>query len=78
MDSSLWTETPAERRQRVANEVAVERRAANADPDVGDESAELEARKRGLRDEETRKGVDDYAVCLRYAQRRRAFPPFYF
>ncbi|KAJ3551064.1 hypothetical protein NM688_g4939 [Phlebia brevispora] len=61
VDTSLWTETPAERQQRLADEVAGKRRrAVNADPDVGDESTELEARKRRRRDEEIRRGVDQY------------------
>ena len=65
VDTSLWTETPAERQQRLADEVAGKRRrAVNADPDAGDESSEAEARKRRRRDEEIRKGVDHYTVCL--------------
>ena len=36
----------------------------NADPDVGDEQTQAEARKRRRRDEEIRKGVDEYTVRL--------------
>ncbi|KAF8551915.1 hypothetical protein OG21DRAFT_1512145 [Imleria badia] len=58
-DTSLWTETPAERQQRLADEVSGrKRRAANADP-VADEDEE-EARKRRRRDAEIRKGVDEH------------------
>ncbi|PSR82983.1 hypothetical protein PHLCEN_2v5953 [Hermanssonia centrifuga] len=61
VDNSLWTETPAERQQRLADEVAGKRRrAVNADPDAGDESKEAESRKKRRRDEEIRKGVDEY------------------
>lgn len=63
VDSSLWTETPAERQQRLADEVAGKRRrAVNADPDAVDEDKEQEVRKRRRRDEEIRKGVDEYTV----------------
>ena len=63
VDTSLWTETPAERQQRLADEVAGKRRrAVNADPDALDESAELEARKRRRHDEEIRQGVNEYSV----------------
>ncbi len=65
VDNSLWTETPAERQQRLADEVAGKRRrAVNADPDAGDESKEAESRKKRRRDEEIRKGVDEYTVRL--------------
>lgn len=60
-DTSLWTETPAERQQRLADEVSGrKRRAVNADP-VADEDEE-EARKRRRRDAEIRKGVDEHTV----------------
>lgn len=58
----MWTETPAERQQRIADEVAGKRRrAANADPDADPESI-AEARKKRKYDEEIRKGVDEYTV----------------
>jgi len=62
VDSSLLRETPAERQQRLEDEVAGKRRrAVNADPDApADEEAELEARKRRRRDEEIRRGVDEH------------------
>lgn len=60
-DTSLWTETPAERQQRLADEVSGKRRrAVNAEPDAEDE---LEARKRRRHDEDVRKGVEEYTVC---------------
>ncbi|KAH0838688.1 hypothetical protein J3R83DRAFT_7016 [Lanmaoa asiatica] len=56
-DTSLWTETPAERQQRLADEVSGrKRRAVNAEP-VEDEE---EAKKRRRRDAEIRKGVDEH------------------
>ncbi|CAL1696827.1 unnamed protein product [Somion occarium] len=60
VDNTLWTETPAERQQRLADEVAGKRRrATNADPDADLEAA-AEARKKRKRDEEIRQGVDEY------------------
>ena len=59
-DMSLWTETPAERQQRLADELSGKRRrAVNADPDAEDD---VDARKRRRYDEEVRKGVDAYTV----------------
>ncbi|KAI0078532.1 hypothetical protein K474DRAFT_1706416 [Panus rudis PR-1116 ss-1] len=59
VDNTLWTETPAERQQRLADEVAGKRRrAVNADPNADEDVAE--ARKKRKRDEELRKGVDEY------------------
>ena len=64
VDNSLWTETPAERQQRLADEVAGKRRrAVNADPEADPEAIE-EARKKRRYDEEIRKGVDEYTVGL--------------
>ncbi|KAG5652834.1 hypothetical protein H0H81_003458 [Sphagnurus paluster] len=62
-DNSLWTETPAERQQRLADEVSGRKRRATekpADEDLGDD------KKRRRRDEELiRKGVDEYTQKLR-------------
>ncbi|KAJ3483558.1 hypothetical protein NLI96_g6227 [Meripilus lineatus] len=61
VDTTLWTETPAERQQRLADEVSGKRRrAVNADPDVGDEEQEAELRKRRKRDEQIRRGVEEH------------------
>jgi hypothetical protein len=58
--SSLWTETPAERQQRLADEVAGrKRRAVNAEP----EEDAHDAAKRRRRDEQIRRGVDEHTVC---------------
>ena len=55
---------PAERQQRLADEVAGKRRrAVNADPEADPEAIE-EARKKRRYDEEIRKGVDEYTVGL--------------
>lgn len=62
VDTSLWTETPAERQARLADEVSGKRRrAVNADPEL-DEEKQLEARKRRRYEEEIRKGVDEHTV----------------
>ncbi|KAH7912692.1 hypothetical protein BJ138DRAFT_1112154 [Hygrophoropsis aurantiaca] len=57
--SSLWTETPAERQQRIADEVAGRKRRA---VDVASSSKEEDddARKRRRRDEEIRRGVEEH------------------
>ncbi|KAG0701962.1 hypothetical protein DFH29DRAFT_1048898 [Suillus ampliporus] len=55
--SSLWTETPAEKQQRLADEVAGrKRRAANAEP----EEESHDAAKRRRRDQEIRRGVEEH------------------
>ncbi len=62
MENNLWTETPAERQQRLADEVSGKRRrAVNADNSMSAEEA-LEARKRQKMDESIRKGVDEHTV----------------
>jgi len=65
VDTSLWTETPAERQQRLADEIAGKRRRAeDQEVDVaergkdGDEVQERERKRR--RDEEIRAGVDEH------------------
>ena len=64
VDSSLWTETPAERQQRLADEVSGKRRrAVNAEPDAGDD---LDARKRRKHEEDVRRGVEEYTVRIRW------------
>ncbi|KAK7467472.1 hypothetical protein VKT23_004525 [Stygiomarasmius scandens] len=66
-DSSLWTETPAERQQRLADEVSgKKRKAANAEDSVSTEEA-LEAQKRQRRDEMIRQGVDHHTRNVRGA-----------
>lgn len=65
-DNTLWTETPAERQQRLADEVSgKKRRKQNADAEISPEEA-LEARKKRKRDESIRTGVDEHTVrfCL--------------
>ncbi|GJE97999.1 DUF3752 domain-containing protein [Phanerochaete sordida] len=67
VDNSLWTETPAERQARIADEVSGKRRrATNADPELTEEK-QLEARKRARYEEEIRKGVDDHTRRARGA-----------
>ncbi|TFK47984.1 hypothetical protein OE88DRAFT_1611754, partial [Heliocybe sulcata] len=57
IDNTLWTETPAERQQRLADEVSgKKRRIENAAPEVDTEEV---ARKR-RRDAAVRQGVDEY------------------
>ncbi|KAF8915561.1 hypothetical protein CPB85DRAFT_1159787, partial [Mucidula mucida] len=64
-DSNLWTETPAERRQRLADEVSGKRkRVVNAEEAISPEEA-LEARKKRKRDENIRKGVDEHTRKVR-------------
>jgi len=64
LDSSLWTETPAERQQRLADEVSGrKRRATNAEPEEDPD----DAKKRRRRDAEIRKGVDEHTRNARGA-----------
>ncbi|KAJ7083696.1 hypothetical protein B0H15DRAFT_419005 [Mycena belliarum] len=64
-DNSLWTETPAQRAERLADEVAGrKRRAANAAPALSDTEI-LESRKRQRIDAELRKGVEEHTARVR-------------
>lgn len=58
-DNSLWTETPAERQQRLADEVSGKKRRA---VDNRTEEEGTEGKKRRKDDEVLRKGVDEYTV----------------
>lgn len=63
-DNSLWTETPAERQQRIADEVSgKKRRAANAP----DEEPDPDAIKRLKRDQEIRRGVEAHTVSFSFS-----------
>ncbi|TFY68019.1 hypothetical protein EVG20_g3714 [Dentipellis fragilis] len=60
-DNTLWTETPAERQQRLADEVlGKKRRIENADP--AELEAEEDARKRRKRDAELKREVEEHTV----------------
>ena len=75
IDNTLWTETPAERQQRLADEVmGKRRRTENADDDASGADA-AEARKRRKREAELQRQVDDYTVCPIFSHwaRLRAF-----
>ncbi|KAF8638679.1 hypothetical protein AX17_002024 [Amanita inopinata Kibby_2008] len=61
VDNSLWTETPAEKQQRLADEVVGKRRRA-VDP-VPEETDENKRRKKD--DENIRRGVDEYTSRIR-------------
>ena len=61
-DNSLWTETPGERQQRLADEVSGKKRRAVETQPVDDDPDGSKKRRR--RDEELiRKGVEDHTVC---------------
>jgi len=63
-DTSLWTETPAERQARLAEELSGKRKRPNATaPDEGDESAQ----KRRKMQNELRKEIDDHNKVARPA-----------
>jgi hypothetical protein len=59
--NNLWTETPAEKQQRIADEVSGKKRRA-ADADVDEDDAQRKLKKR--RDEEIRREVEEYNVSL--------------
>ncbi|PLW51057.1 hypothetical protein PCASD_02401 [Puccinia coronata f. sp. avenae] len=67
--SSLWTETPAERSQRLADEAIGKRRRAEevAKGGTGDDDDDLEASKRKKRDHLMRQQVDQHNKSLRHA-----------
>lgn len=70
-DTSLWTETPAERQQRLADELSGKRkRKENSEGAAGDDDgkAELEARKRVKRDEEIQRAVSEHTVRSLFIQ----------
>ncbi|KAH9850625.1 hypothetical protein C2E23DRAFT_834741 [Lenzites betulinus] len=64
-DNSLWTETPAERQQRIADEVAGKRRRA-ADVDHADDD-DPDVRKRKKYEDEVRRGVEEHTKKVRGA-----------
>jgi len=67
-DNSLWTETPAERQQRIADEVSGKKRRA---VDVANEEAlgvGSSSKKRSKREEESiKKGVNEYTVHFSFS-----------
>ncbi|PCH33177.1 hypothetical protein WOLCODRAFT_93059 [Wolfiporia cocos MD-104 SS10] len=63
-DTSLWTETPAERQQRLADEVAGKRRRVT-DVQSVDPEEERELRKRRRHEEEVRRGVEEHTRKVR-------------
>jgi hypothetical protein len=66
VDNSLWTETPAERQQRLADEVmGRKRRVENADLDQdADAHAKDDDSKRRKRDAKLQRQVEEYTVRL--------------
>ena len=58
---SLWTETPAERQQRLADEVSGKRKRATA-PEEVQVGSEEEKKRRKVYDEDLRQGVEEYTV----------------
>ncbi|KAJ6569123.1 hypothetical protein B0H19DRAFT_1134646 [Mycena capillaripes] len=59
-DNTLWTETPAERQQRLADEVSGKKRRAANSGDTVSAAEELETRKRQRIDEELRRDVEEH------------------
>ncbi|GLB36803.1 putative protein of unknown function (DUF3752) [Lyophyllum shimeji] len=62
-DSSLWTETPAERQQRLADEVSGKKR--RAVDTATDEDAVAERKRSKVEEERIRRGVEEYTQTLR-------------
>ncbi|KAL1410944.1 hypothetical protein Q8F55_001887 [Vanrija albida] len=65
-DQTVWTETPAQKAQRLADEVAGIKRKKDARPDV-DAEDEVERKRRRERDREIRKGVEKHNTSTRGA-----------
>jgi len=62
-DNSLWTETPAERQQRLVDEVSgKKRRAVDAE---ADDDAGAKKKRSKMEEEQIRRGVDEYTQKLR-------------
>ncbi|KAJ6502173.1 hypothetical protein C8R45DRAFT_611245 [Mycena sanguinolenta] len=59
-DNTLWTETPAERQQRLADEVSGKKRRAVNSEDAVSPAEQLEIRKRQRIDEDLRREVDEH------------------
>lgn len=64
IDNTLWTETPAERQKRLAEEASGKRkRKANEESELSKEEV-AEKRRREAEDEETRKRVEEHTVRI--------------
>ena len=59
-DNSLWTETPAERQQRLADEVSGKKRRVTDAP--VDEDTTGANKRRKEEEERTKRGADEYTV----------------
>ncbi|KAJ3501937.1 hypothetical protein NLJ89_g9114 [Agrocybe chaxingu] len=64
-EPSLWTETPAERLQRLSDEVSGKKRRVTDAPAAEDEDEKSRKRRRRQEEEKIRKGVDDYTRAKR-------------
>ena len=63
-DTTLWTETPAERQQRLADELSgKKRRKENSEVPDDDGRGALEARKRQRTEDEIQRAVAEHNVC---------------
>jgi hypothetical protein len=63
--NNLWTETPAERQQRIADEVSgKKRRAANADAGANADEDDAQRKLKKRKDEEIRREVEEHNVRL--------------
>ena len=63
-DTSLWTETPAERQQRLADEVSGKKRRVTDAPVDEDEDAKAKKRRRKAEEGLIRRGVEEHTVCF--------------
>ncbi|KAJ7155146.1 hypothetical protein C8R46DRAFT_1356392 [Mycena filopes] len=64
-DNTLWIETPAERQQRLTDEVSGKKRRAANSGDAVSPAKELATRKRQRIDEELRRGVEEHTRKVR-------------
>ncbi|KIY52879.1 hypothetical protein FISHEDRAFT_34199 [Fistulina hepatica ATCC 64428] len=67
VDSSLWTETPLERQQRIKDEVEGKRRRVVNAEDVPDPEERKRKRQRAEYEQEVRKGVEEHTKKVRGA-----------
>jgi hypothetical protein len=62
VDNTMWTETPAQKQQRLADEAAGVKR--HKDPVRGEKDLSLESKGKRQRDEELKAQVERHSVCL--------------
>jgi hypothetical protein len=74
VDNTMWTETPAQKQQRMADEAAGVKR--QKDPIKGEKDQSFESKGKRQRDEELKAQVERHSVCSTHLW--SGFKPFRF